>query len=156
MAKAVGSTISTKVDEITNSNEQKVKEDAQKILRETQDAYVKELAEYRESVKLRAGVYYLPAYREQPNGEGGMDKILPATYSPENDVERLKYEYFFEIVGYDKRICEQILEPKAMALRLALADYNIIDLMIKYKERELNILSTSFGVLDASDKQKNI
>lgn len=139
MAKDAGNTISTKTE-----------------IKDIQKDYAKELAEYRESVKLRAGVYYLPAYREHLGDNGNIEKILPATYHPENDVEKLKYEYFFEIVGYDKRICEQILNPKAMSLRLALADYSIIDLMIEYKKRELNILSTSLGVLDASDKQKTV
>jgi len=95
----------------------------------------KEYLDYIADVEKRAEEFYLPPYRIA-NGV----KILPTTYKPGNNVDRLKYHYFFLAVSYDKTICEIILAPEANDVRLEILRMNLADLMIRFKDKELQLV----------------
>jgi hypothetical protein len=102
----------------------------------------REMENYRLSVEKRAEKYYLPAHREvkipDPN-DARLDKIvniLPPDYHQEDDIDRLKYHYFFVSIDYDREMCEAVLHPLAVSLRQEIMNCNLADLMIRSKRRE--------------------
>lgn len=100
-----------------------------------------EMGKYRADVAKRLAPYCLPAFRISDTGE----QIMPPGYVEENNITKMKFEYFLDAIGYDKKICELVLAEKADDVRLEIQRMNLAELMFMSKQREIIIMGVSFG-----------
>ena len=93
--------------------------------------------DYMASVDKRSEDYYVPPFTFNPDGS----KKYAPDYKEANNLDKLKFKWFFKAVNYDKEICEAVLHPDAHLIRLHILETPLADLMISSKLKEMYMLA---------------